>query len=66
MKTPFVHYVVEADKNIESEEKPVWDRVRVSGVVRDTPRKLGIIFQQNQQLLPCSRLVFARYDPIWI
>ena len=66
MKTPFVHYVVEADKNIGSEEKPVWDRVRVSGVVRDTPRKLGIIFQQNHQLLLCSRLVFARYDPIWI
>lgn len=66
MKTPFVHYSVVADQNIGSEEKPVWIRVTATGVVRDTPRKLGIIFQQNHQLLPCSRLVLARYDPIWI
>ena len=66
MKTPFVHYSVVADQNIGSEEKPVWIRVTATGVVRDTPHKLGIIFQQNHQLLPCSRLVRARYDPILI
>ena len=64
MKSSFVHYIVEALKNIGDDQNPIWVCVKASGVVKDTPAKLGKIFQQNPQLLPCSRILEISYCSI--
>lgn len=60
----FVKYIVALDQKVETPTGPSWVRHRASGVVRDTPEKLGKIFQQNAFLKGCTQIAYERYIPL--
>lgn len=60
----FVHYEVIMEENTGSESNPNWKTHKASGIVSDTPDKMGKIFSQHSDLLHCSKIVKVDYYPI--
>ena len=64
MNNKYVFYDVVMEENIGSEGSPIWKTHKASGIVSNTPDKLGKIFSQNPDILQCSRIVSVEYHPL--